>query len=436
MLVRRAGTRVGTKLIGALATIALVSSCGGVPPVAPAPVSSGPAASSGPSAASSESTQTATPADVPSASPIASASAADPAASASAAPPPSSSPGPVSAATSTWRTVINEAFVYAGFGIAGNGDVIAIAAPAGPPAGKYEIIRADPASGAILSRVALDKRAEVNRGFPFHIDPTNDNVITVVWTGRPSPPLLRLDSKTGKVLRQAKSAVSINQVAVDRQGRVYASTIPFPGTKERPELLVRLGPDGKVAAKLNVLVTRVDQLDDVGKLAFGYYNYKRIVTYYGWTLALAVSPNGTIQSLQAPGGAGGEPKDRPYFDTFKPDFSHLRRAILPLEWAGGSPRWSYWESVLLTMAADDAGHIYLVEAIGPPSGNDLDWDGRSRLRAIGSNGKVLATWGAGGNGAGLGNPQRVAIDNSGRVWVVDQDPKTKRQSVKVLEPAS
>lgn len=324
--------------------------------------------------------------------------------------------------------------VYAGFGLARDGDVIAIAAPFGAPRNtKYEIIRADPASGAIRSHVALDKRVDLNSGLPFYIDPTNDNVITFVGSGT-GIALLRLDSKTGKVLRQVKAAVSISQVAVDRQGRIYANTIPY-GTKEHPELLVRLGPDGKVAAKLDVLVTRADQLDDVGKLAFGYYNFKRVVTYYGMTVALAVSPNGTIQSLQVPQGPGGETKNRPYFDTFKPDFNHLRRAILPLEWAAASPRWIYWQSVLLTMAADDSGTIYLVEAIGPASGNDRDWDGRSRLRAIGSTGKVLATWGAGGNGAGLGNPQRVAIDDSGRVWVVDQDPKTKRQSVKVLETA-
>ena len=324
--------------------------------------------------------------------------------------------------------------MYAGFGIAGNGDVIAIAAPAGPPVGRYEIIRANPDSGTILSRALLSKLVDIRSGLPFYIDPTNDNVIAFVGSGT-GIALLRLDSGTGKVLKQTRAAVSINQVAVDRQGRIYANTIPRPGTKELPELLVRLGPDGKVAAKLNVTVTRASQLNDPGKLAFGYYNFKRIVTYYGWTLALAVSPNGTIQSLQVPAGPAGETKDRPYFDTFKPDFSHLRRAILPLEWPGGSPRWIYWESVLLAMAADDAGAIYLVEAIGPPSGNDRDWDGRSRLRAIGADGKVLATWGAGQSGAALGHPQRVAIDGSGRVWVVDQDPKTHRQSVKVLEPA-
>lgn len=325
--------------------------------------------------------------------------------------------------------------VYAGFGLAGNGDVIAIAAPFGAPAGKkYEIIRADPATGGIRSRVALDKRVDINSGLPFYIDPTNDNVITFVWTGTYSA-LWRLDSKTGKVLRQTKPAVSINQVAVDRQGRVYANTIPGPGSTERPELLLRLGSDGKAAAKLNVLATRADQLDDVGKLAFGYYNFKRVVTYYGWTVALAVSPNGTIQSLQIPGSIGqSEPQDRPYFDTFKPDFTHLGRTSLPLEWPGGSPRWIYWESGLVGMAADDRGTVYLVEPIGPPS-NKVEWDGRTRLRAIGANGKVLATWGEGGNRAGLGYPQRVAIDESGRVWVVDLDPKTHRQSVKVLEPA-
>jgi hypothetical protein len=282
--------------------------------------------------------------------------------------------------------------------------------------------------------VPLDKRLDINSGVPFYVDPTTDNVIGFVGVPR-GLALLRLDSHTGKVLKQTKPAVSINQVAVDRQGRIYANTVPYPGTKELPELLVRLGPDGKVAAKLNVTVTRASQLNDPGKLACGYYNFKRIVTYYGWTVALTVSPNGTIQSLQIPSCVGSEPKDRPFFDTFQPDFKHLRRAILPLEWPGGSPRWSFWESVLMTMAADDAGTIYLTEAIGPPSGNDRDWDGRSRLRAIGPDGKVVATWGAGGNLDGLGNPQRVAVDGSGRLWVVDQDPKTHRQTIKVLEPA-
>jgi hypothetical protein len=330
--------------------------------------------------------------------------------------------------------VIGADMVYAGFGLAGNGDVIAIAAPFGAPSGKkYEIIRADPATGAIRSRVALDTRVDINSGMPFYIDPTNDNVLTFVWAGTGTA-LWRLDSQTGNVLRQTKPAVPISAVAFDRQGRLYANTMPLPGSTAPPELLVRLGSDGKVAAKLNVLVTRADQLNDVGKLAFGYYNFKRIVTYYGLTLALAISPNGTIQSLQIPGDGVSEPQDRPYFDTFSPKFSHLRRASLPLEWLGGSYRWIYWQSSLLGMAADDAGTVYLAEPIGPPS-NKVEWDGRTRLRAIGANGKVVATWGAGGDRAGLGYPQRVVIDESGRLWVVDLDPKTHRQSVKVLEPA-
>ena len=183
--------------------------------------------------------------------------------------------------------MISADLVYAGFGLAGNGDVIAIAAPSGAPSGtKYEIIRADPATGEIRSRVALDKRVDINSGNPFYIDPTNDNVITFVWTGTGTA-LWRLDSKTGKVLRQTKPAVSISQVAVDRQGRLYANTIPRPGSTELPELLVRLGSDGKVAAKLNVLVTRADQLDDVGKLAFDLLRSSGswLTYHYGWTLA-------------------------------------------------------------------------------------------------------------------------------------------------------
>jgi hypothetical protein len=332
--------------------------------------------------------------------------------------------------------VIDTAMVYAGFGIAGNGDVIAIAAPVGAPAGKqYEIIRADPATGAVLSRAPLDSRYDTNSGLPFHIDPTNDNLITFVGTST-GIALLRLDSKTGAVLGQAKPPVMINLVAVDRQGRVYANTTPPMGGPEKPELLVRLAPDGRIAAKLDVEVTSADQFDDPGKLAFGYYNFEPILTYYGWTVALAVSPNGTIQSLQVDADQGlTHPEDRPRFDTFLPDFTHLRRATLPLEWPGASPQWIFWESVLLGMAAGDDGRIYLVEAIGPPSGRDPDWDGRSRLRAIGPNGDVLETWGAGESGAGLGYPQRVTIDGSGRVWVVDLDPGTQGQSVKVLEPA-
>jgi len=420
MVVRGARTRI----VGALATIALVvAACGG-----PAPTAFGPSAAPSPSAASA--TQT----DVPSASPAASLSAVSPGASASPTTQPSSSPAPSPGASGVWRTVISADLVYAGFGLAGNGDVIAIAAPSGAPSGtKYEIIRADPVTGEIRSRVALDKRVDINAGNPFYIDPTNDNVITFVSTGTGTA-LWRLDSKTGQVLRQTKPAVSISQVAVDLQGRLYANTMPLPGSTVPPELLVRLGSDGKVAARLNVLVTSTNQLQDVGKLAFGYYNFKRIVTYYGWTLALAVSPNGTIQSLQVPGEIGqSEPQDRPYFDTFSPDFTHLRRTSLPLEWPGGSYRWTYWGS-FLGMAADDRGTIYLVEPIGPPS-NTVEWDGRTRLRAIGADGKVLATWGAGGNRAGLGYPQLVTMDASGRVWVVDLDPTTHRQSVKVLEPA-
>jgi hypothetical protein len=331
--------------------------------------------------------------------------------------------------------VTDDSMIYAGFGIAGNGDLIAIAAPFGAPAGKqYEIVRADPTSGSIVSHVVLDKRVDMSSGLPFHIDPTNDNVIAFVGTQR-GLAVLRLDSKTGKALKQFTPAVSINLVAVDRQGRVYANSIPYPGTQENPELLVRLGPDGKIAAKLNVTPTRADQLDDPGMLMFGYYDFKPVRTYYGWTVALAVSPDGTIQSLQITGGAGqSQPGDQPYFDTFTPDFKHLHRATLPLEWPGGSPRWIFWESLLIAMAADDAGAIYLVEAIGPPSGNELEWDGASRLRKIGPDGRVLATWGAGGDRPGLGYPQRVGIDGSGRVWVVDLDPKSRRQSVEVLEP--
>jgi hypothetical protein len=420
MVVRGARTR----FVGALATIALVvAACGGPAPMAV-----------GPSAAPSPSTAPATQTDVPSASPAASLSAASPGASASATTQPSSSPAPSPAASGVWKTVISADLAYAGFGLAGNGDLIAIAAPSGAPSGtKYEIIRADPVTGEIRSRVALDKRVDINAGNPFYIDPTNDNVITFVSTGTGTA-LWRLDSKTGQVLRQTKPAVSISQVAIDLQGRLYANTISGPGSMERPELLVRLGSDGTVAARLNVLVTSTNQLQDVGKLAFGYYNFKRIVTYYGWTLALAVSPNGTIQSLQVPGEIGqSEPQDRPYFDTFTPDFTHLRRTSLPLEWPGGSYRWIYWGS-FLGMAADDQGTIYLVEPIGPQS-NKVEWDGRTRLRAIGADGKVLATWGAGGNRAGLGYPQHVVIDKSGRDWVVDLDPKTHRQSIKVLESA-
>jgi hypothetical protein len=400
----------------------MVSACGGPAPTA-----------FGPSAAASPSTVSAIPTDVPSASPAASLSAAGPGASAGPTAQPSSSPVPSPGASGVWRTVISADLVYAGFGLAGNGDVIAIAAPSGAPSGtKYEIIRADPLTGEIRSRVALDKRVDINAGNPFYIDPTNDNVLTFVWAGT-GPALWRLDSTTGKVLQQTKPAVSISQVAVDRQGRLYANTIPGPGSTVPPELLVRLGSDGKVAARLNVLVTRPDQLKDVGKLAFGYYNFKRIVTYYGLTLALAVSPDGTIQSLQIPGDGASQPQDRPYFDTFSPNFTHLRRASLPLEWPGGSYRWIYWQS-FVGMAADDAGTVYLVEPIGPPS-NKVKWDGRTRLRAIGTTGNVLATWGAGGNRAGLGYPQLVTMDASGRVWVVDLDPTTHRQSVKVLEPA-
>lgn len=423
LVVRRGGVR----LVASLGALGLaIGACGGSP-AAPSPATgqSGPTQTVLGQSAAPGSSAIAAPSGV----------GPGPMASTTATASPSAGPSP-SAVAAGWRTVTDTTMVYGGFGIAGNGDLIAIAAPFDAPAGKgYDIIRADPATGAVLSRAPLDPRMDTSQWFPVYVDPTSDNVITHIWTGTYLA-LATLDSTTGKIVKQTKPAVSANLVAVDRQGRMYANTIPIDPARESPELLVRLGPDGKVAARLDVKVTHRDQLDDPGKLAFGYFNFERIVTYYGWTLALAVSPDGTIQSLQIPGSLGqSEPKDKPYFDTFDPDFTHLRRATLPLEWPGGSPRWIFWESMMLAMAADDAGTLYLVEAIGPSSGKEPEWDGATRLRAIGSDGKALATWGAGGDSSGLDNPQRVGMDGSGRAWVVDLDPKTKRQSVKVLEPA-
>ena len=65
----------------------------------------------------------------------------------------------------------------------------------------------------------------------------------------------------------------------------------------------------------------------------------------------------------------------------------------------------------------------------------VEWDGRTRLRAIGADGKVLATWGAGGNRAGLGYPQHVVIDESVASGLSTRTRRPTAQSVKVLEPA-
>jgi hypothetical protein len=82
------------------------------------------------------------------------------------------------------------------------------------------------------------------------------------------------------------------------------------------------------------------------------------------------------------------------------------------------------------LSGDRAGNVYIDQQL---KSADLSNGLGFRLGVFDSAGNVLATYGLGGDHAGLTSPIAARVDDHANLWVIDFDPAAKGWVVKRLE---
>lgn len=310
---------------------------------------------------------------------------------------------------------------YLDFGFAGNGDLIVVATDDITDA-KLElwIARYSP-DGRRISKKAVDRRIPQHAGDWIDVDPTNDTVViserdagTTTFTGR------RISSATGKTTRSIDLHAEVRRIAIDGAGRMFAIAPLYSYFNERTCTIDRLNAGGGIAQGVDHwLETCRERFVDTGPPVLGD------------PVAIEIGRDGRVLIVDAAPAGRREhaPEAGLALTTLTTGFGFVRQWHLPLEWAPGAVPFASWSQSLTLAGASDGG-VYVGETIISDDGT------RStgfRVRAFDKVGALLATYGVGGDQAGVTWPSYPNVDADGRLWVIDLDTVTRTYSIKVLE---
>jgi hypothetical protein len=140
------------------------------------------------------------------------------------------------------------------------------------------------------------------------------------------------------------------------------------------------------------------------------------------TYTIAFGRDGRLVLFQAPYSEpvlpdNGPPGIAAAITSLAADLRDVRAWNIDAPYPVKSSRFFGWARSAIGLAADADGRVYLVEAFLT---KDLARTVSTRLRMFSRDGRELASWGSRGTRPGLEMPLAIAVDDAGRVWVVDR----------------
>ena len=367
-----------------------------LPAVFTAPTTTGPAASGGLPSASSSATGS-----VPGASAV-TGSQPSPAATQAAEP-------------GGWRTVLEPLVVpkaYLDFGFAGNGDLLVVGTDdlVARPLRAW-IARYAP-DGTQKSKVDVDHRMTYMSGDWIDVDPAHDDVL-FQQLDTSTYDVYRVASTNGNTLAQLNLHRAVTRVAVDAKGRVFGVSATYATrNSKRPCVLDRIGSAGGIAEGVDYELETCEEYVD-----------PTFHPYFESPISIDVDAAGRLVfSDEREGGGIG-------LNIVTTGFEFVRHWDLDSELQQLDPAYGGWlYSWFITGATD--GRICLGETMISDDGTRSVGN---RVRCFGPAGELLATYGYGGEKAGVTTPQAPRVDSAGRLWVIDLDPTTRSFTIKVRE---
>jgi len=307
------------------------------------------------------------------------------------------------------------------FGIASNGDVLAIGthdAKADPL--HLFVVRFTP-SGRKRSEHGLSRSVTPIAGDWASIDPTDSSIVIDDYNRSTfSFSLRRFSSATGFNVSNAALPSGIDRIAIDSRGRQFG--LPQYGTEGNVYVaIVRMDARSRVRAGVDYWLRPLDAGPRPAQ--------PPILAY---PTAIASGRDGRIIVVDAPDVDAtypdGQPRRSAVVTSLAPDLTSPRQWELPVEWKFGSPAFGTWSHRLSIAGAAD-GSLYVGEPILHDDGTTIiGW----RVRHFGPDGQLLEAWGAGTAGVGVVGPNHPEVDAGGRLWVIDTDPATGTSVIAVL----
>jgi hypothetical protein len=404
------------RIVSSLVAMALVAACSSTPPASPAPSAT---AGSGPSAGPTTSV-------APTIDPAATASPL-PSASASSEPTlaPTVAPSPTPD-TGGWAAVLpplTRPATYIDIGFVGNGELIAVGTddftqtPATVWIARYTV------GGERKSKINVARKMQTFLGAEaIDVDPTDDTVLFQqldISTGRYHGYQVR--SSTGKVIDTFTLHRAVNAMTVDPKGRLFGISATY-GTSNayHPCIVDRLSASGDISSGVDYNLKACETL---GHFAPPYY--------FEDPWAIDVDTKGNLVFIdwaEDDERRGGEAPGLG-LTVLTPAFDFVRHWHLPKSWQGNDLyRGVTSQGTFIT--GDRDGHVCLVQSV---ANKDLTKVLGRRMAIFDSSGKIVRSYGYGGDGVGLIEPIAARYDGDGRLWVIDFDPASKISTVRRLD---
>ena len=325
-------------------------------------------------------------------------------------------PSPTQAVdTGGWRTVLEPLVVpkaYLDFGFAGNGDLLVVGTDdlVARPLRAW-IARYAP-DGKQRSKVNVDHRMTYMSGDWIDVDPAHDDVL-FQQLDTSTYDVFRVASTNGNTLAHLNLHRAVTRVAVDGKGRVFGVSATYATrNSKRPCVLDRIGSAGGIAEGVDYELEPCEE-----------YVNASFHPYFENPISIDVDAAGRlIFSDEREGGGIG-------LNIVTTEFGFVRHWDLDSELEQLDPAYGGWlYSWFITGATD--GRLCLGETMISDDGTRSVGN---RVRCFSPAGEVLATYGYGGDQAGVITPQAPKVDSAGRLWVIDLDSTTRSFTIKVRE---
>ena len=331
---------------------------------------------------------------------------------------------PTEAATG-WTTVLpplTQPKAYLDVAFASNGDVLVVGTDElGKSPATVWIARYDPA-GNLKKKVTVAKRLQAFLGRSMvHIDLRDDSILfTQVDFSTGLYGFTRVSSATGKVIEQHDLHRAMTTIALTSNGKIFGISATYGTyTNRRRCVLDRVAADGRLASGVDYWLKECETIAHPTPPA-----------YFSDPMSIDVGMDGNLLMLDW-GKAGSRYHDEPAglgVSVITPGFEFVRHFHLPKAWQlddfylGIPAQGTY-------LAADSTGRVYVDAAV---MSADMTERLGFHLGVFDKAGKLLATYGYGGETADLKGPCAVRVDQDDRVWVVDFDEASKSFTVKRL----
>jgi hypothetical protein len=325
-----------------------------------------------------------------------------------------------------WATVLPALPIgaaYLDFGFAGNGDLLVVGTddvtkiPATVWIGRYAT------DGTRKGKAVVARKMQAFFGADYiEIDQHDDSVLfTQIDFSVGLYHVYKVASATGTVLERLDLHKAMNAIAATPDGRIYGISATYgTWTDHRPCIVDRVGSGGGIA-------TGVDyDLETCETIAHFTEPF-----YFEDPMAIDAGTDGNLLVLdwgEAGKRLGKEPAGLGVA-VLTPGFDFVRRWHLPSAWQV-DPKYFGIPAQGTFLSGDHAGNVYIDQQL---KSADLSKGLGFRLGVFDTAGNLLATYGFGGDHAGLTSPIAARVDDHDNVWVIDFDPAAKGWVVKRLE---